>query len=77
MIFLLEYFHNLMDLLREVIYEQNKDLLRKIANDFYPNMIDEQQEFIYKYNKKNFTYMQPVKKDLTIYNQKRLNKILK
>tara|TARA_B100000902_G_C26780755_1_gene654944 strand:- start:118 stop:318 length:201 start_codon:yes stop_codon:yes gene_type:complete len=66
-----------MDLLREVIYEQNKDLLRKIANDFYPNMIDEQQEFIYKYNKKNFTYMQPVKKDLTIYNQKRLNKILK
>ena len=77
MIFLLEYFHNLMDLLREVIYEQNKDLLRKIANDFYPNMIDEQQEFIYKYNKKNFTYMQPVKKDLTILNQKRLNKILK
>ena len=66
-----------MDLLREVIYEQNKDLLRKIANDFYPNMIDEQQEFIYKYNKKNFTYMQPVKKDLTILNQKRLNKILK
>ena len=66
-----------MDLLREVIYEQNKDLLRKIANDFYPNMIDEQQEFIYKYNKKNFTYMQPVKKDLTIYNQKRLNKIFK
>ena len=66
-----------MDLLREVIYEQNKDLLRKIANNFYPNMIDEQQEFIYKYNKKNFTYMQPVKKDLTIYNQKRLNKILK
>ena len=66
-----------MDLLREVIFEQNKELLIKIAGDFYPNMIDEQQEFIYKYNKKNFTYMQPVKKDLTIYNQKRLNKILK
>ena len=44
-----------MDLLREVIYEQNKDLLRKIANDFYPNMIDEQQEFIYNIIK-NFTY---------------------
>ena len=66
-----------MDLLREVIYEQNKDLLRKIANDFYPNMIDEQQEFIYKYNKKNFTYMQPVKRDLNNFNEKRLKKILK
>ena len=66
-----------MDLLREVIFEQNKELLIKIAGDFYPNMIDEQQEFIYKYNKKNFTYMQPVKRELNNFNEKRLKKVLK
>ena len=66
-----------MDFIREAMFEQNKDLLMKIADDFYPKMIEEQKDFIYKYNKKNFTYMQPVKKDLTFYNQKRLNKILK
>ena len=66
-----------MDFIREAIFEQNNTLLKQIAEDFYPNMLPEQEEFIYKYNKKNFTYMQPVKKDLTIYNQKRLNKILK
>tara|TARA_B100001057_G_scaffold497826_1_gene603033 strand:+ start:1454 stop:1654 length:201 start_codon:yes stop_codon:yes gene_type:complete len=66
-----------MDLLREVIYEQNKDLLRKIAEDFYSDMKTEQIDFIYKYNKKNFTYMQPVKKDLNKINEKKINKILK
>ena len=66
-----------MDLIRETLYKQNNTLLKQIAEDFYPNMLPEQEEFIYKYNKKNFTYMQPVKKDLTILNQKRLNKILK
>ena len=66
-----------MDFIKEAMFEQNKGLLMKIADDFYPKMIEEQKDFIYKYNKKNFTYMQPVKKDLTIYNQKRLNKILK
>ena len=66
-----------MDLLREVIYEQNKDLLRKIAEDFYSDMKTEQIDFIYKYNKKNFTYMQHVKKDLDKINKKKINKILK
>ena len=66
-----------MDFIRETLYKQNNTLLKQISEDFYPNMLPEQEEFIYKYNKKNFTYMQPVKKDLTIYNQKRLNKILK
>ena len=66
-----------MDLFREVIFEQNKDLLRKIAEDFYSDMKTEQIEFIYKYNKKNFTYMQPVKKDLYKINEKKINKILK
>tara|TARA_B100000900_G_C20601898_1_gene726032 strand:+ start:9616 stop:9816 length:201 start_codon:yes stop_codon:yes gene_type:complete len=66
-----------MDFIRETLYKQNNTLLKQIAEDFYPNMLPEQEDFIYKYNKKNFTYMQPVKKDLTILNGKRLKKILK
>ena len=66
-----------MDLIRDVIYKQNNDLLKQIANDFYPNMLEEQEQFIYKYNKKNFTYMQPVKRELNNFNEKRLKKILK
>ena len=66
-----------MDLIRDVIYKQNNDLLKQIAEDFYPKMIEEQNEFINKYNKINFTYMLPVQKDMTIYNEKRLRKILK
>ena len=66
-----------MDLIRDVIYEQNNDLLKQISDDFYPKMTEEQNEFINKYNKKNFTYMLPVQKDMTIYNEKRLKRILK
>ena len=65
-----------MDLIREVIFEQNKDLLSKIAEDFYSDMKTEQIDFIYKYNKKNFTYMQPVKKVLDKINEKKLIKYL-
>ena len=66
-----------MDIFRDALYEQNTELLKQISNDFYPKMNDEQNGFIYKYNKKNFTYMSPVKKDITNMNTKRLQKILK
>ena len=66
-----------MDIFRESIFEQNTELLKQISEDFYPKMIDEQNGFIYKYNKKNYTYMLPVKKDITNMNTKRLQKILK
>ena len=66
-----------MDFIRETLYKQNNILLKQIAEDFYPNMLREQEEFIYKYNKKNFTYMQPVKRELNNFNEKRLKKILK
>tara|TARA_A100001015_G_scaffold43290_1_gene47570 strand:- start:856 stop:1056 length:201 start_codon:yes stop_codon:yes gene_type:complete len=66
-----------MDFIRETLYKQNNTLLKQIAEDFYPNMLEEQETFIYKYNKKNFTYMQPVNKDITNLNEKRLKKVLK
>ena len=51
-----------MDVIRDIIYTQNKDLLCRIANDMY-NDECEKIEFIKKYHKKNFTYLQTVKKD--------------
>ena len=42
-----------MDILRDVIYEQNKDLLERIANDMYIEQEDK-EKFIKKYHKKNF-----------------------
>ena len=41
-----------MDILRDVIYEQNKDLLEIIANDMYIEQEDK-EKFIKKYHKKN------------------------
>ena len=64
-----------MDILREVIFEQNNKLLKRISEDFYPDMEKEQTQFIYDYNKKNFTYMQKVSKDIKLINEKRLRKI--
>ena len=66
-----------MDILKELIFNQNNDLLKNVSDDFYPDMKEEQIEFINKYNKKNFAYLRPVKRDLTNVNNKRLNKIMK
>ena len=66
-----------MDILKELIFNQNKDLLKNVSEDFYPDMKEEQIEFINKYNKKNFAYLRPVKRDLTNVNNKRIDKIMK
>jgi hypothetical protein len=52
-----------MDIIRDIIYEQNHDLLQKIANDKFN---DDQQkiDFIKKYHKKNFSYMKPITKNI-------------
>ena len=64
-----------MDILREAIFEQNNKLLKQISEEFYPSSKKEQAQFIYDYNKKNFTYMQKVTKDIKFINEKRLRKI--
>ena len=66
-----------MDILKELIFNQNKELLKNISEDFYPDMKEEQTEFIKNYNKKNFAYLRPVKRDLNNVYEKRLNKIMK
>jgi len=66
-----------MDILRALIYEEDKTLLKKMSFDFYPEMNEEQHDFIKKYHKKNFTYMNYVFKDIEPLSKKRLSKILK
>ena len=64
-----------MDILREVIYEQNKELLERIANDKYNDECDK-EEFMNKYLKKNFTYLNVVKQDPTPKYEKKMKKII-
>ena len=59
-----------MDILRDIIYIQNLELLQRIANDMYIN-IDDKDTFIQKYHKKNFTFLHQEKKDrITPYTKK-------
>ena len=50
------------NILSRFIYEQNKGLLEKIAKDRFT--IDEERiEFVNKYHKQNYSYLNTVKKD--------------
>jgi hypothetical protein len=64
-------------IIKEYIYEQNHELLQKIANAKYVDDKDK-EEFIKKYHKKNFSYFKPVTKDVvpeyTKYLLKRVKK---
>jgi hypothetical protein len=62
------------DIISNVILNQNKELLQKIANDTYNN--DEDKEtFIQKYNKLNYTLLLVVKKDMFPVYEKRLKRM--
>ena len=52
-----------MDILRDIIYQQNYDLLQKIGNDKF-NDDQQKKDFIQKYHKKNFSYMKPITKNI-------------
>ena len=64
-----------MDILKDVIYEQNKELLTRIANDKY-NHEDEKDIFMKKYLKKNFTHNNVVRKDPTPKYEKSMKRLL-
>jgi hypothetical protein len=66
-----------MDLLRSALYEQNCELLKNISEDFFPKMIDEQYEFIEKYNKINYTFLLPNNRDPKPSYEKRIIKLSK
>lgn len=51
-----------MNILSRIIYEQNKDLLKKIADDNFSEE-DDKTKFISKYHKLNYTHLNILKKD--------------
>ena len=63
------------DILNKIIIEQNKDLLKKIADDNFTNETDKEL-FIDKYSKLNYTLLLVVKKNILPDHEKRLNNIL-
>lgn len=65
-----------MDILKDIVYMQNKELLERIANDKY-NHLDDKKEFIEKYLKKNFCQPNIIKSDPTPRYVKKLLKCVK
>jgi hypothetical protein len=53
-----------MDILRDIIYHQNAELLQRISDDMY-NDEEDKQDFIDKYHKKNFSILIQVKRNNT------------
>ena len=64
-----------MDILKEIIYEQNKEMLTRIANDKY-NHDAEKDKFMKKYLKKNFMHIKVVRKDPTPKYEKSMKRLL-
>ena len=64
-----------MDILKDVIYEQNKEMLTRIANDKY-NHDAEKDKFMKKYLKKNFTHINLVRRDPTPKYEKSMRRLL-
>jgi len=59
-----------MDLLQKLIFIQNEELLKRIANDRYKIQGDK-DDFIQKYLKKGYTHLNIVKKDqVKVYERK-------
>ena len=60
-----------MDILKDIIYIQNKELLERMANDLYYDS-DQKNDFIKKYLKKNFCILGVTRKDDTKKNIKNI-----
>lgn len=60
-----------MDILKDIIYSQNKELLTRMANDLYIDN-DQKEEFIQKYHKLNYCIIAVSKKDNTKRNLKNI-----
>lgn len=52
-----------MGFINDIIYEQNRSLLETIANDLFDSE-ENKKIFIGKYHKKNFSYLNNVKKNV-------------
>lgn len=51
-----------MNILSRILYEQNKELLKRIADDNFSED-EEKEKFINKYNKLNYVHLTIIKKE--------------
>jgi len=65
-----------MNILSRVIYEQNKILLMKIADDQFTS--DEEKEtFVKKYHKLNYAHLNTIKKDNIESYKKKYSRVMR
>mgnify|MGYP001307218392 FL=1 len=65
-----------MNILSRVIYEQNKILLMKIADDQFTSD-EEKQEFVKKYHKLNYAHLNTMKKDNIESYKKKYSRVMR
>jgi hypothetical protein len=65
-----------MDTLNQIIYEQNKDFLQKIADGQYVDE-DQKQHFIQTYLKRNFSFISQKTKDMFPKYEKTVSRLTK
>lgn len=65
-----------MNILSRVIYEQNKMLLMKIANDQFTSD-EEKDTFVKKYHKLNYAHLNTMKKDNIDSYKKKYSRVMR
>lgn len=65
-----------MNILSRVIYEQNKMLLMKIANDQFTSD-EEKDTFVKKYHKLNYAHLNTMKKDNIESYKKKYSRVMR
>lgn len=65
-----------MNILSRVIYEQNKILLMKIADDKFTSD-EEKQDFVKKYHKLNYAHLNTIKKDNIESYKKKYSRVMR
>ena len=64
------------NILSRLIYEQKKELLEKIADDKF-NTVEEKENFVNKYHKKNYAYVHTMKKDNLENYKKKFERVMR
>ena len=64
------------DFLKNIIYLQNHELLKRIANDNFKEELDK-EDFIKKYHKKNFAHLIEVKRDNSEKDEKKIKRLMR
>lgn len=65
-----------MKILEKLIFKQNMELLERIANDKFKKQ-EEKEDFIKKYHKKGYTYLNIVKKSQSEIQKKKYNRVMR